>query len=247
MAKPISLKAVSRTVHVSDGMLGTILEKLTFEVVTTPYQIEHEIVQIKFARLTLSNCKTYLVTFVFDKNQKGKLFRLTDEVISDTVDILKRAHYEQSDINVILVGKSGSRQNNKLLTVFNDFGIAKLLLYDFTSSQKVEEFIFQLIEHIDKIEHRLMADLAKADLANLPLSDKKIRLNNDGDTKRIVFANTLLQVPGITEKIALAIADKFGSPGRLLTHIGSGKNLTDFTFVDSKGDVKKYVLYFACR
>ena len=61
------------------------------------------------------------------------------------------------------------------------------------------------------------------------------------ERKYIVFANQLLQIPGITEKVAMAIAGKFKTPTGLLEFINKGNSLEGLTFMNSKHEVKKYV------
>ena len=89
---------------------------------------------------------------------------------------------------------------------------------------------------------RAARDPIRADLANVSLSDKKVKLqpnHSDVDKKLIVFPNQLLQIPGITEKVALSITERFPSPADLIEHLKLGKSLEDLTFVNSKRETKK--------
>jgi len=97
---------------------------------------------------------------------------------------------------------------------------------------------------LNKLPHdtRSNRDPIRTDLANIALNEKRIKIgpnHSDAERKYIVFANQLLQIPGITEKVAMAIAEKFQTPRGLLQFIDKGNSLEGLTFINSKHEVKK--------
>lgn len=79
-------------------------------------------------------------------------------------------------------------------------------------------------------------------MAVIQTSDKSIRIApglNRSEIQRLVFANQLLQIPGVTEKLAIALSDRFKNSIGLMTYISSGRTLKEFTFLDSRQATKK--------
>lgn len=82
-------------------------------------------------------------------------------------------------------------------------------------------------------------------MAVIQISDKSIRISPGLDrnkTQELVFANQLLQIPGVTEKLAVALSKRFQSAVALMEYLRGGNSLKDFTFEDSRQATKKYVL-----
>ena len=79
-------------------------------------------------------------------------------------------------------------------------------------------------------------------MALIQQSEKCIRINpqlSAVETRTIIFANQLLQIPGMTEKLARAIAGSFGTPTELLNAAVTGTALREFTFIDSRNVAKR--------
>ena len=90
--------------------------------------------------------------------------------------------------------------------------------------------------------NRRVQDPIRADMAVIQPSDKSIRLlpgMAPDQVQRTVFANQLLQIPGMTEKLALALSERFGNPLGLLQVMETPAALEGFTFLDSRNVEKR--------
>jgi hypothetical protein len=56
----------------------------------------------------------------------------------------------------------------------------------------------------------------------------------------IIFANQLLQIPGVTEKVAMSIAERFHTPIGLIEYLSAGRSLDGLQFQNNKQEAKKY-------
>ncbi len=79
-------------------------------------------------------------------------------------------------------------------------------------------------------------------MAVIQTSEKCLKIPSGLDRMKVqelVFANQLLQVPGVTEKLAIALSLRFQNTAGLMNHMNSGQSLKDFTFPDSRQATKK--------
>jgi hypothetical protein len=83
-------------------------------------------------------------------------------------------------------------------------------------------------------------------MAVIQQSEKCIKIDpqlSAVETRTIVFVNQLLQIPGMTEKLARAIAGTFRTPKELANAAANGAGLREFTFIDSRNLAKRYEKY----
>ena len=182
----------------------------------------------------------YLLVFVFDKEKKNRLILLTSTTIEDISSYLVRQKLAGADDCVLIVGKEGSRVDNQTNIAFHENQFKKLIALDFAGKLSLVDFLKEVASDIDRVEtrKRSLNDQARADLTSLPISEKRIKDGDENRKQLVMFANQLLQLPGITEHIALALAESFGTPLELMGNASRSDTLDCFTFV-SKGENKK--------
>jgi hypothetical protein len=147
------------------------------------------------------------------------------------------------DTILILVGKDGSRKRTQLEVPFMRVPVRKLLVFDFDGGTNLADFLLRIIVDVDKAEARLLSlsNKSRLDLTSLPTSEKRIRLGKEtGDAKeRIILANKLLQIQGISEKVAQALATEYGRSSTLMARIGAENSLEEISFVSAKGEPRR--------
>lgn len=252
--KPVNLKLISPEVVVTDHHLGSLLSKLglgsklndCFSDHEGPYLLKMAI----FSHKAYPDWK-YAICFVFDRQQKGKLIRLDPTILPCIVsDVCEILHLKKSDLIVQVVGRTGSRNACKLTTCFERFQCQKIIVNDFSaSSTTIEEFLRISVDDLDRIAMKLeqLSNPTRIEMASLPQSDKRIRLDDATDAEsrnRIMFANQMLQIPGITEKAAMTVAKRFSTPKELIAFVDAGGTLLDMEVEQPNGDKKKYVNLF---
>lgn len=240
-----SLLAVAR---VSVERLGKYLEPLQIsEDRIVLARMGSLSVELRIAELGLvGTSKKYYIVFVFDRHKKNRLILLTPSIITEVTECLTK---ESLDVlpsaSLILVGKEGSRQANFMLCIFHCSHIGKLSVLDFTGLIPLADFLSSILMDIDKVETRLrsLRNHTRTDLTSLPTSEKKVRLTSDASTHdrmRVLFANQLLQLPGVNEKIATTLASMYGLPIRLMNELAiNGNDIRTFTLTSNMGDSKR--------
>ena len=240
------LNSVSPTARVSYEALTKYL--IPLEVSADKIQVPNEdslSVEIRLAELSLmASPKKYLLVFAFSKERKNRLLLLTNAMITEIIEHLSATGIASRESVLIVLGKEGSQAENRIVSIFNSFRISKLLIMDYNGKVALGDFLAGLVTDIDRVETRArsMSDQARLDLTAQPVSEKRIRLRDEvGEAKQqVVFANQILQISGITEKAAMALAGHFKRPIHLMNAISDNHNvLSDFTFVTLKGETKK--------
>ena len=181
----------------------------------------------------------YALAFAFDREKKNRLVHLNSFVIKEVCSYLIQERIVDSTDWVLLVGKEGSRVENQVDVCFQKLGVKKVVVLDFGKTPLVE-FLKEVTSDIDRVEarKRSLSDPVRADLTSLPTSEKKIRDSEEGKQVSVVFANQLLQLPGITEPIALALVEHFGTPLSLMKALETDDPLDRFTYIQ-KGETRK--------
>ena len=257
MPSPTSFpfKLLSRNLIVSNGALGVILSGFFFEASPDSRLLECATLpaELRFFQVAASANprRTYLTVFVFSNDKRNKLLHVDEELAKKIIGFLSDSGYithmtrrPWAGTTVTLVGKKGSNVSSRFHTLFNRY---KVVVMDFPSGSTIEDFLGTILNDFEKIEQKgLQATNQQADsgpdLNSLPLSEKRIRLQ-DGMTSNVrqetIFANQLLQIPGVTENIAQSIARRFGRPTKLLEHVAAGQSLVDISFTSARGDQKR--------
>lgn len=202
-------------------------------------------VEIRVAKFALSTDKggSVLIVFVFDLQKKNRLHLVDRATLSLIVKHFNTNGFTSGDTIMILVGKDGSRKQTQLELPFMSVPTRKLLVLDFDGGTNLADFLLRIIVDVDKAEARLLSlsNKSRLDLTSLPTSEKRIRLGKeDGDAKeRIIFANQLLQIQGISEKAAQALASEYGRSSNLMARVGSENSLEEISFVSAKGETRR--------
>ena len=151
-----SLKHINCEIDVSDSTLSSILTALGFTTRTSTFPgIVSDRVMVKFLLAETKNkSRNYMVAFLFDKQNTGKLVRMTMEDIDSVGSwvMLELARISLSAL--VLVGKKGSRKDNRFSIMSTPLGQNNLIIRDFTSNDNIQTYISSLLCDIDKIESR---------------------------------------------------------------------------------------------
>jgi hypothetical protein len=155
----MTFKYIEKPLVVSDVTLSTIVEGLNIPVDFQPINLSSfpmQSIEFKFITATVQSCskRKYTIGFVFRKNLVGKLLRITPESVSESIMILEGIYTDLSNTTVILIGKKGSKNDNKFQTLFTPHKLLKLVIRDFTSADNIQEYVSNILSDIDKIEAR---------------------------------------------------------------------------------------------
>ena len=251
-AKPFTFKHLLMPVNVSHEALATILLGMNINICRDLCMPSHDGVLVELRGLQVVSSanpmRLYLIVFAFSREKANRLLLIDDVISKNVVDNLVLAELltplsrrPWTGTTLLLVGKTGSKELTKFSTLWNHH---KVVHVDFPSKSSVEDFTSMLLSDIEKIEQK--GDQSKTtdgiDLSNLPLSEKRIRIQEDMSEhvkQETVFANQLLQIPGISEIVAQSIARRFKRPIALMAHVESSNALNDFTYSTAKGEFKK--------
>ena len=242
----MSLQSLNRVARVSVDALKKYLAPLEIssELISAGDEdtltIEYRVAEIS---LRDDSRKKYFIVFVFNKHKKNRLLLLNSVVIDEVINSLTSKGLLSESSIVILVGKEGSSGKNQMSCIFHTCHISKLVIIDYRNDSQMSDYMTTLLNDIDRVENRRksLQDSARMDLTSLPTSDKKIRLKGETgeDWQKLVFANQLLQLPGLTEKIALAVANEYRRPIELMNALTRDPHsLKEFSYISQKGDIK---------
>lgn len=250
-AKPLNIKHISTDVIVTDDHLGCLLRRIGLEPKLKEFPTcQENPFLLKMAVLSHRGYhdQNFVICFAFDSRQKGKLLKLEPSDVRNIVSYICSVLTMTTQKTIVqLVGRTGSRNTCKLITCFETLQCQKIIVNDFSASvTSIDEFLRMSIDDLERVTSKLeqLTNPRRIEMASLPQSDKRIRLEdaaNANDRNVIIFANQLLQVPGITEKVALAIAKRFSTPKDLLAYIDTGHTLQETEIDHPSGDKKKYV------
>jgi hypothetical protein len=248
--KLLNLKNISTQVIVTDPKLGDLMRGLNLAVELEDWNMQSNTnytLKLAIFRHQMVATKKYILCFAFDPDRKSKLGLIDsdglDSILASLEDVSKD---DWATSTVIVIGRTGSRELNKLRTCFCDPTCAKVIVHDFSAnSSDVGLFIRTAIDDIERVETRISHanNPTRTEIASLPLSEKTIRLNpddTDSQKRKVMFANQLLQIPGITDKLALALAEQYRTPKDLMTFISAGNTLADDDG-NSCNDSRRYV------
>jgi len=159
MTPQTSYKSLSDQFKVSDITLATILHgvNISADLVThTPSASHSSVIDLKFVQAGVVNSpkKQYIIGFVFRKDQTGKLCRINGENIRESLNALEHINESYTNTTLILVGKKGSRNDNKFVSTFFGDRVSKLIIRDFTSVDDIQQYLTNILSDIDKIELR---------------------------------------------------------------------------------------------
>ena len=209
-------------------------------LVPTP---ENLTVEIRLAEMKLTHDpkKRYLIVFIFDKERRNRLQLLSQAMVEEVVSHMQATGLVNSNTVVMLVGKEGSRERTLMLSVFHSFDSLKLIIYDFDGKVGLIEFIRGIASDVDRVEARnqSLQDPGRLDLTSLPTSEKRLRITDEESKQKIVFANQLMQIPGISEKVAIGIADYFQLPSRLMEDLKGAKSVNEIAVSTGRGESKR--------
>ncbi len=248
--KPLNLKCISNEVIVTDKVLGTILTGLCLNpqlrVFNSDPDTEYQLKMVVLSQKGYADRK-FIICFAFDRKQKGKLIRLDPATLHTVVsNVCRELDLKDSNVAIQLIGRIGSRNSCKLSTCFDSFECAKVIVQDFSAtSTSISDFLRMNIDDLDRVTTKLdqLSNVTRIEMASLPQSEKKIRLDDSSITRvrnEIMFANQMLQIPGITEKVALTVAKRFSTPKQLIAYIDSGNVLEDTEVENNSGERKRY-------
>lgn len=150
----IRRKGVHCEVESNDSTLSTVLNQLGYIVNPGRFDVvDFGRVELKYFLVkSTSNFHSYVVGFLFDATASGKLFRIQQDdlarVVSNIRFQLKGAY------TLILVGKKGSRKDNRFTFKCVPSGGENVVIREFTSQDNIQAFISAILSDIDKIECR---------------------------------------------------------------------------------------------
>ena len=238
-----SQSVLSRNVHVSYDSLGKYLDGFDVSpdrlILPDPCQIP---VEIRLARFALANDphRYYFVGFIFDKQKKNRLLLLDGACVEEVTEYLN-AHSVTSCRDVlILIGKEGSRMRSQMAVAFRDANKSKLILIDFDGKTPLKDFIGSVISNIEKVEirNRSLSDRVRLDLTSQSASEKKIKIFDDDKRDMVLFANQLMQITGLSETVALGLAERFETPYRLMNEISGIPMSAEIVLPSERGPKK---------
>lgn len=234
---------LDKTVVVSYDSLRRYLPD--FDVPPEAIQLPHSDNLSVEVRLAVLSVKVepparYLILFAFDKLKKNRLVLLDSNAIEEICTYLSAKELVKNDDVLMIVGKDGSKLSHQMNGVFFRTNFRKLVIRDFDGKQGLIDFLREIASDIDRIEarKRALSDPMRTDLTSLPVSDKRIRETPEQEKHVTIFANQLLQINGITEPLALAIAEKYEYPFALMESIAKDDSL-DLMTISRKGESKK--------
>lgn len=241
------LTCLERTVRISYPSLKKYLPD--FDVDSVLLEIPRKDflpVELRVAELSRSKTDSggrILIAFVFDLERKNRLVLVRDSILAQIISHLDSTGFTSRDSTLVLVGKEGSKKLTELDIPFANVPLKKLLIYDFDGKIHLIDFLRKTIVDFDKAESRILSlsNKSRLDLTSLPISERRLRVDQGTPEKRqqIIFANQLLQIPGISEKVALSVADKYSRTSTLMSSINADDRLDDLSFVSAKGETKK--------
>jgi hypothetical protein len=240
---PLTLTALSTSVRISYDSLQKYLQDFAVSTDRINVHEAHALpVEIRMAEFSLTNDlrKRYQLVFVFDKERHNRLLLLNHEIVDEVVLHLQTVGLADSHTVLILVGKEGSKDRTAMVSIFNLYSIRKVKIVDFDGKTALVDFIRTVASDIDRVEVRnqSLQDPVRLDLTSHPTSEKRIKIVDDMHKQRIVFANQLIQVPGITEKVALGIADYFEVPAKLMRVTQTPGSLDCVRISNARGEEK---------
>jgi hypothetical protein len=189
---------------------------------------------------TMTPIRRYLLAFAFSSEKKNRLLLVDNALLEElSKHLLATCMATRADV-VVLIGKEGSRAQTQVQSLFLIPRPRKIIVADFDGKLQLLDFLKSLLRDIERVEDRarVLTDQTRVDLTSQTPNEKRIRLQ-EGDNKDIViFANQLLQINGISESVALGIAQRFEAPCGLMDYIRTGGSLDDVTYM-SRGQTKK--------
>lgn len=150
------LKHLDPNIDVSDSTLSSILVQLGYAVrEANSIRFLLRDVELKYIiAKSKSKSHVYFVGFVFDPNCAGKLVRLTSRIVSDIVTVVISSLTLNSESTIILVGKKGSRKDNRFPFTCTPGALYNVVIREFTSQDNILSYLSNLLSDTDKIESR---------------------------------------------------------------------------------------------
>ena len=153
---PISRKYLASEVDTNDATLSTIITQLGFIITSTrPGEPVLHRVELKYFRARSSNkSHSYMVGFLFDPQADGKLVRINHQHIHEVMSFISSGSQLNRESTIMLVGKKGSRKDNRFTFKCNQNESDNVLIREFTSHDNIQSYISTLLSDFDRIESR---------------------------------------------------------------------------------------------
>lgn len=150
------LKHLDPIIDVSDCTLSSIVIQLGYSVREAPSNGSSlGEVELKYmVAKSRSKSHTYIVGFAFHRTCSGKLVRLTSKNVIDMVALLKSSISLNSESTIILVGKKGSRKDNRFPFTSTPGTFDNVVVREFTSHDDILSYLSNILSDIDKTESR---------------------------------------------------------------------------------------------
>jgi len=147
---------IDSVMDTNDSTLSTVLVQLGYNVVASHVNIPpFARVGLKYFHAESSNkSHNYIVGFLFDSQNAGKLVRMTSSDISEVASFILSDLVPKSESTIILVGKKGSRKDNRFTFPCGPCESHNLAIREFTSQDSIQPYISSILSDVDKIESR---------------------------------------------------------------------------------------------
>ena len=140
----------------NDSTLSEICSQFGYRVKSTQLGVDcFDRIQVKyFLAKSSSRAHKYMVGFLFDVQATGKLVRIKHDDVNKLSSFISETLLINEEFTAILVGKKGSRKDNRFTFKCVPYEPGNLLIREFTSQDNIQAYISVILSDIDKIESK---------------------------------------------------------------------------------------------